>query len=349
MNIPENVLKALARRPAEEIAAWLSQGYLNWAMEKTDPFAPHSYFSAFAESPAEQIEALYNATNETVRGALHHGVEKIGKLCRAESRESGELSAKRRKDLAEEFNRLCRELICFRAAGSLAQIGGEDFSFWRNAFGEHTEMFRLCLGSLEHLAIRFDHSVFSAGNSHCREPIASALRTMAYHPQFKPELAPKLLYALISVTPESLFDHLKFIGRFVVVFHQDTPGQEMQAYRTAQRIVDRALDQLIKDFPRLDIERRDSRDGWLIDALFEKQHGALVLRAANDDTSVTVVRRDQRNAEITLTNPGIRTNSKIGTLIRESRERPPFGAYREGQAEPAKVYDIKTQKYLKQD
>jgi hypothetical protein len=283
--ISERSLQLLQGKSEEYIAIWLAQGFLNFVRGAPgDPFAPHS-FVHLAYHPVEGIEALYSQAPMSVKAGLRKGISMLGPLCQPNSPDSEDLSKTQRLSLLEEFLRLCVSTTCFEAARSIALIACGAGEYWGSEWFRET-VYPLCVKGIEDMALGFCSTAFSAIDASAPNEIEAALRRVTYAPAFKAQYAPRMLAALISVTPSNFVEHLRLLSAPMAAMHRYDPMEREVAYKTAHRLVDFALEQLRDHFTKLDIAKPQSPDRWLLDALFD---AAGPLRYYRESESAIVV------------------------------------------------------------
>jgi len=298
MKIDEKQIGTFVRFSSARISDWILDGLTTWARDEfADAFYPHSFINLF-DHPVEGLEALYGASTQKTKRAIRSAVLRLGAVCRRDCREHSNLTDEERTTLQFTFLRLAESSLCFEASNIIASMACEDAPLWEDkAFGK--ELAAACIRCLGNMAINHEKSSF--WRPALAGPIEAALlRFVTSSPYFEPRMSPFLLAALVSVSPEKLSDHLTLCGDGITELHRQEPEQRALAHLTALAIVSKAPLSLFRNFSSLDFRYRDSKDRWLVEALFATA-GPLQLRwYGNDPTKPLVSPKGRPKQVITL-------------------------------------------------
>lgn len=295
MESHKQALQALVRKPHAKTVHWLAQGFLKWSFrssgESPDPFYPHSFVDC--NDPAQSIERIYRdrGTPIELRHAIQQGTAMIGTLCRVDCAESSMLAVEQRHELLNEFLSLAEGIVCVPAVESMVEIAMQDGARWEERIFEQ-EIYPALLRSLTSIALNLGNSAFHAHSALAKKKLASALNKVTQSDYFRRQYSPRMLASLIHVAPHKLLNHLTLLGEHVASLHLHDDEQERLSHLSAKRLVDKALGDLESAFPHLDIRFKNSRDRWLISALFRPE-GPLRQYRTVTEGQLTVTLREQ--------------------------------------------------------
>jgi len=284
--MPE-MCSAFDRYSANKIRDWMLMGFVGWVSGHTDSFYPHSFMNMYGQ-PAEGIEQIYSMRtvhNKTKR-ALRSAVVGLGALCQPGCPEYSDLDHNERLVLMKVFISLSEFMQCFESAELLVDIACNDSGYWAQHSREK-EVFDSCIRCIGNIAINLPKNVLSEGEVACT--LETCLIRLTTDPQFESRFSPFVFSALISITPKNLINHLMLLGAHIALLHTGNSEQRELAYLTANKI---DLKTLATRFLELSFRAKDSRDRWLIDALFSEK-GPLELTLTEDPTCpIITIKKD---------------------------------------------------------
>ncbi|MBL8265588.1 hypothetical protein [Steroidobacter sp.] len=306
---PESV-RLLAEKSLDEVASWLARGFFDTARDSSeDPFAPHSFIH-LAQHPAEGIEELYAVAPPELQRSLRAGVVMLGGYCCHESHEFAQLDAQQRRWLLSQFLRLTANLLCIRAATTLAKIACDDSRHWpEDVFRE--EVFPDCCVCLQTLGLAFARDAYAGierkQEQALRLELAGALRRVVRKVDyFDSSFAPRTLAALLGTAPTEVIAHLELLSSHMNEMHRRQPEQKQLAHLTGERIVSVAFHALARDFYKLQIGAADARDTWLLDALFGAEGPLFYWWSDDSQSSIGVAQYADPEVELTFHSEGLR-------------------------------------------
>jgi hypothetical protein len=270
---------------ARRIHEWVVSSFTSHvANVSKDVFFPFSTLNLY-EHPADGVAEIYSRAKVSTKVAIRSALTALGAACRIDCRDRPPLQGEQRLELLKIFSQLVQHTLSFESATALAGIAC-DLGQSPNEKLLEDEMFEICLRCLGILAIRNSDSALSTQRA--RRSVEGALIRVVASQHFRSEFAPYALFGLVSISPHKLLQHVRLMGTYINALHSMNYEQAQLAHHTAKRIVDKALDILIRDWHQLSFRYRRSRDRWLVDALFSRAGPLRLERRGRDIASPTI-------------------------------------------------------------
>ncbi len=281
MRLKQEDARVFDRYTKPKLTDWFLYALTSWASEDhEDGFHPHSFLNLY-ETPIEGLEQLYSTASIKTKRSLRSAIKALAAPCRPASHDFPSLDPNKRITLLKAFLRLSEYTLCFESSPQIGAIALEDMEYWERE-GFAAEVFSACLRCTGNLAIRHFDSVF--WNDEFAADLEESLIKMVGSTYYQAPFSPFTMYALVSVSPKYLLDHLALLGSHIAELHKADRSQKRLAYLTANRIVEKAPLELFRRFSELHFRSSRSKDRWLVEALFSAE-GPLQLQRYRDDAA----------------------------------------------------------------